>query len=155
MYVGKSDCLWVCCVALPCCLFDLACFFLPSFSSVIKTCVCVHVCIWTHYVVPMCMYMYIHVHVVFLVFRVSGRLYSSANYKRFHFCWYVPVEHTIYAYTCTVRPYIYMQLRKQSSIRVVSSYKESRTNMLIYGYILQPYKVQSVYNNSIACYVRN
>ena len=26
----------VCCVALPCCLFDLACFFLPSFSSLIK-----------------------------------------------------------------------------------------------------------------------
>ena len=24
---------WVCCVALPCCVFDLACFFLPSFSS--------------------------------------------------------------------------------------------------------------------------
>ena len=23
----------MCCVALPCCLFDLACFFLPSFSS--------------------------------------------------------------------------------------------------------------------------
>ena len=23
---------WVCCVALPCCLFNLACFFLPSFS---------------------------------------------------------------------------------------------------------------------------
>ena len=22
---------WVCCVALPCCLFDFACFFLPSF----------------------------------------------------------------------------------------------------------------------------
>ena len=30
---------WVCCVALPCCLFDLACFFLPSFSSLIKTCI--------------------------------------------------------------------------------------------------------------------
>ena len=29
---------WVCCVALHCCLFDLACFFLPSFSSLIKTC---------------------------------------------------------------------------------------------------------------------
>ena len=26
------------CVALPCCLFDLACYFLPSFSSLIKTC---------------------------------------------------------------------------------------------------------------------
>ena len=28
----------MCCVALPCCLFDLACFFLLSFSSLIKTC---------------------------------------------------------------------------------------------------------------------
>ena len=28
----------MCCVALPCCLFNLACFFLPSFSSLIKTC---------------------------------------------------------------------------------------------------------------------
>ena len=28
----------LCCVALPCCLFDLVCFFLPSFSSLIKTC---------------------------------------------------------------------------------------------------------------------
>ena len=27
--------LLACCVALPCCLFDLACFFLPSFSSLI------------------------------------------------------------------------------------------------------------------------
>ena len=47
---------WVCCVALPC-LFDLACFFRPSFSSLIKTCtcngcvcvcvcVCVGVCVW-------------------------------------------------------------------------------------------------------------
>ena len=31
---------WVCCVALPCCLFDLACFFLPSFSSLIETFIC-------------------------------------------------------------------------------------------------------------------
>ena len=31
--------MWVCCVALLCCLFDLACFFLPSFSSLIKTCI--------------------------------------------------------------------------------------------------------------------
>ena len=27
---------------MPCCLFGLACFFLPSFSSLIKTCVCTH-----------------------------------------------------------------------------------------------------------------
>ena len=30
----------VCCVALPCCLFDFACFVYPSFSSLIKTCTC-------------------------------------------------------------------------------------------------------------------
>ena len=33
----------MCYVALPCCLFDLACFFLPSFSSLIK-----HVCIYIY-----------------------------------------------------------------------------------------------------------
>ena len=32
----------VCCVTLPCCLFDLACFFLSSFSSLIKTCTCMY-----------------------------------------------------------------------------------------------------------------
>ena len=31
-------CECMCCVALPCCLFDLACFFLPSFSSLITLC---------------------------------------------------------------------------------------------------------------------
>ena len=31
---------WVCCVALSHCLFDLACFFLPFFSSLIKICTC-------------------------------------------------------------------------------------------------------------------
>ena len=30
---------WVCCFALHCCLFDLACFFFPSFSSLITTCI--------------------------------------------------------------------------------------------------------------------
>ena len=35
-YFPFEKCLpWVCCVALPCCLFDLACFFLPS-ASLIK-----------------------------------------------------------------------------------------------------------------------
>ena len=29
----------MCYVALPCCLLDLTCFFLPSFSSLIKTCI--------------------------------------------------------------------------------------------------------------------
>ena len=27
-------------LCLPCCLFDLVCFFLPPFSSLIKTCMC-------------------------------------------------------------------------------------------------------------------
>ena len=42
IYIHDAFCgiyTWVCCVALPCCLFDLACFFLPSFSSLIKTCI--------------------------------------------------------------------------------------------------------------------
>ena len=39
----------MCCVALPCCLFDLACFFLPSFSSLIKTCITSHNYIHNHY----------------------------------------------------------------------------------------------------------
>ena len=33
---------WVCCVALPCCLFDLACFFLPSHLSLKH----VNKCVW-------------------------------------------------------------------------------------------------------------
>ena len=47
----KSDCLG--CAVLLClvCLFDLACFFLPSFSSLIKTCTYVQ-----------CMYASIHMH---------------------------------------------------------------------------------------------
>ena len=32
----------MCCVALPYCLFVLACFFLPSFSSLIKACTHTH-----------------------------------------------------------------------------------------------------------------
>ena len=35
------------CVALPCCLFDLACFFLPSFSPLIKTYTCLYVIAYT------------------------------------------------------------------------------------------------------------
>ena len=34
----------VCCVALPCYLFDLACFFLPSFSLLISPFSSVHAC---------------------------------------------------------------------------------------------------------------
>ena len=33
-YPGEIDLPWVCCVALLCCLFDLACFFLPSSSLI-------------------------------------------------------------------------------------------------------------------------
>ena len=46
VHVHESECLGCAVyVAFPCCLFDLACFFLPFFSSLIKT----------------CMYMYVHV----------------------------------------------------------------------------------------------
>ena len=46
MYVEHSIVYtWVCCVALPCCLFDLACFFLPSFSrlSLKRACTCMYI----------------------------------------------------------------------------------------------------------------
>ena len=33
----------MCCVALPCRLFDLACFFLTSFLSLVKTCIIIFV----------------------------------------------------------------------------------------------------------------
>ena len=40
----------MCCVALPCCLFDLACFFLPSsFLSI-----CIYTCIHTLKTAPGC-----------------------------------------------------------------------------------------------------
>ena len=38
-YMDVSVCpymMYMCCVGLPCCLFDLACLFLPSFSSLRK-----------------------------------------------------------------------------------------------------------------------
>ena len=44
MYMYMSR---VCCVALPCCLFDLAYFFLPSFSSHTHTCI-MYTCARTH-----------------------------------------------------------------------------------------------------------
>ena len=47
----------MCCVALPCCLFDLACFFLPSFSHFSLK----HVYVYTHAYITT-MYMYIHVY---------------------------------------------------------------------------------------------
>ena len=34
----------MCCVALPCCLFDFVCSFLSSFLSLIKTCTCTCTC---------------------------------------------------------------------------------------------------------------
>ena len=34
---------WVCCVSFSCCLFDLARFFLPSLSSLIKTFICIYI----------------------------------------------------------------------------------------------------------------
>ena len=42
IFLRKSDCLG--CAVLLClvCLFDLACFFLPSFSSLIQTCTCIY-----------------------------------------------------------------------------------------------------------------
>ena len=39
---------WMCCVALPCCLFDLACFFSPSFSSLINMWYILYVPVYIH-----------------------------------------------------------------------------------------------------------
>ena len=39
---------WVCCVTLPCCLFDLALFFLPSFSHLSLKHVYIHVNMYTY-----------------------------------------------------------------------------------------------------------
>ena len=46
---------WVCCVALLCCLFDLACFFLPS--ALINTYMYMYACF-----VSMVIHVYIHIH---------------------------------------------------------------------------------------------
>ena len=49
------------CKALPCFLFDIACFFLTYFSSLIKTCM-YNVCIYVLYVyVYTCNYVYTYV----------------------------------------------------------------------------------------------
>ena len=68
IFLRKSDCLG--CAVLLClvvCLFDLACFFLPSFSSLIKTYmnVCIHV------------YMHVHVHEIIIA------IYSRVTYRIF------------------------------------------------------------------------
>ena len=45
----------MCCVALPCCLFDLACFFLASFSSLIKTSTSAYIMhVHVHYMYTTC-----------------------------------------------------------------------------------------------------
>ena len=51
-YYNYSLYMWVCCVTLPCCLFDLACFFFPSFSSLI-------------------MYMYVHMFIFIIFFPLT------------------------------------------------------------------------------------
>ena len=59
---------WVCCVALPCSLFDLACFFLPSFSHLsLKhvytcVCVCVYVCVYMCVYTCMCVCVYVYMY---------------------------------------------------------------------------------------------
>ena len=50
----------MCCVALPCCLFDLACFFLPFFSSLIKTCIYI-------YLVDVYADVYVQIYCIYLV----------------------------------------------------------------------------------------
>ena len=56
LFFRKSDCLGcavlLCLVCLFVCLFDLACFFLSSFSSLIKT--CIYTCTCIHIINPRC-----------------------------------------------------------------------------------------------------
>ena len=59
-FLGKVTALGVCYVALPCCLFDLACFFLPSFSSLIKTCIMIVIIVYD-------IIMYYNIHVIICV----------------------------------------------------------------------------------------
>ena len=94
-----------------CCLFDLACFFLPSFSSSIKTCILhVHVCrkciCLTHANYNMYMYIHVHVHVALCVpwCEKTWREYCLS-------CPQVPVRNTrntcyLITHTCTM--YIHM-----------------------------------------------
>ena len=64
--------MWVCCVALLCCLFDLACFFLPSFS---KTCT------YT------CIYMYIELNDdngLYVIFYISSLMTHTNTHTNTH-----------------------------------------------------------------------
>ena len=62
-------------VALPCCLLDLACFFLPSFSTLIKTCIII--CL-SRLRLCVCGYMYVHV-CEFSLFSTERFLPQLAN----------------------------------------------------------------------------
>ena len=50
----------ICYVALPCCLFDLACFFLPSFSHLIETSIYITI-VYNLNICTTYMYMYIYI----------------------------------------------------------------------------------------------
>ena len=75
IFLRKSDCLW--CAVLHClvCLFDLACFFLPYFSSLIKTCI----------------YMYMYVQYMLLLYLKSVPIHVIVHVYMY-----------VYTYTCTL-----------------------------------------------------
>ena len=95
--IRKSDCLG-CAVLL--CFVDLACFFLPSFSSLIKTCICMSI-MWIiaqGYHVYTCTRKF---HMYATVYYCCTILYCTVYYALWLVC-------TIVYLTCTMYEYNYM-----------------------------------------------
>ena len=108
-------------LALPCCLFDLSCFILPSFSSLIKTCiyiqmymhlygsvqvhVCMHVCVcvWVCVYVCVCVCMCVCVCVCVCMracVRACVYVYIQFNiHVHLHVCVYMCMYMYMYMYT--------------------------------------------------------
>ena len=90
-------------------------------------------------------YMYTCIHVCIRMFTISQ---STLTYMHVHTCIYT--HHSV------------VSVERQYNALIVSTYKESRNNKPMYGYMLPNlspspnlYKVQSVYNNNVASYMRN
>ena len=99
IFLRKSDCLG--CAVLLClvCLFDLACFFLSSFSSLIKNMyIHVHVALRLCWIslLWLCLYLYIHVCVYNVHVHVALRL-----------CWISLLWLCLYLYICVYNVCVY------------------------------------------------
>ena len=75
IFIRESDCLG--CAVLLClvCLFDLACFFLPSFSSLIKTCIYTIICTLVRIIIETLMICYFSL--FFVVFLRRSSIYYT------------------------------------------------------------------------------